>query len=142
MAPNHSTRCAARKPGLRAVAWFCLAAAACPSSSPVWGALSHSGEIAHTSATFVQDDSNTDEPEVSPAEVEQYVAVYKAMQHDRSLTAEQAAGHQGLSLEAFRELESRVERDGAAMQRARDELQASAIQVTPAPRGPSSSSPR
>ena len=79
-----------------------------------------------------QDDSDSDESEVPPADVEKYIAVYKAMQRDRSLTAETAAAQNGMTLEAFRQLEARVQRDEAALQRARDELQAAAKKATPA----------
>src|SRR5712692_6679130 len=79
-----------------------------------------------------QDDSDGDESEVPPAEVEKYIAVYKAMQRDRSLTAETAAAQNGMTLEAFRKLEERVQRDEAALQRARDELQAAAKAAAPA----------
>src|SRR6516162_7888177 len=70
---------------------------------------------------LAQGDDNGDDVEVSPGDVEKYVAVYQAMQRDRSLTIEQAVTQQGLTLQAFRTLESRVERDDAALQRARDE---------------------
>ena len=79
-----------------------------------------------------QDDSDSDESEVPPADVEKYIAVYKAMQRDRSLTAETAAAQNGMTLEAFRQLEARVQRDEAALQRARDELQAAAKKATSA----------
>jgi hypothetical protein len=83
---------------------------------------------------LAQGDDNGDDVEVSPGDVEKYVAVYQAMQRDRSLTIEQAVTQQGLTLQAFRTLESRVERDDAALQRARDELQASASKGSPADR--------
>ncbi len=80
---------------------------------------------------FAQEANDTDESEVSPAQVEKFVAVYKAMQRDRSLTVEAAAAENGMTVEAFRALESRVERDEAAMARARQLLQASAAQPQP-----------
>jgi hypothetical protein len=81
-----------------------------------------------------QDDDDDDETEVSANEIEKYVSVYKAMQRNRSLTVEQAAAAQGLTLEQFRQLENRVQRDDAALQQARDELQAAA-QGSPTPNG-------
>lgn len=72
-----------------------------------------------------QNDDN-DENEVSSDDIQKYVSVYKAMQHNRSLTVEQAAAAQGLTLGQFRQLENRVQRDDAALQQARDELQAAA----------------
>jgi len=64
--------------------------------------------------------------EVSADEIEKYVSVYKAMQRNRTLTVNQAAAAQGLTVEQFRQLENRVQRDDAALQQARDELQAAA----------------
>jgi hypothetical protein len=83
-------------------------------------------DLIKTPSVIAQDDSDSDESEVPPAEVEKYIAVYKAMQRDRSLTAETAAAQSGMTLEAFRRLEARVQRDAAALQRAREELQAAA----------------
>jgi len=68
----------------------------------------------------------SDENEVSTDEVEKYVSVYKAMQRNRSLTVNQATAAQGLTIQQFRQLENRVQRDDAALQQARDELQAAA----------------
>jgi len=72
--------------------------------------------------------------EVSTDEVEKYVAVYKAMQRNRSLTVDQAAAAQGLTTKQFRELEDRVQRDDVALQQVRAELQAAA-QASPGSRG-------
>jgi DNA-directed RNA polymerase sigma subunit (sigma70/sigma32) len=83
---------------------------------------------------IVAQDDNEDEDEVSTDEIEKYVSVYKAMQRNRSLTADQAAAAQGLTIEQFRQLENRVQRDDAALQQVREELQAAA-QGSPAPRG-------
>jgi hypothetical protein len=61
---------------------------------------------AATSIVVVQADEKTKASEVvSSNEVNKYVAVYKAMQHNHRLTAEQAAATQGLTAEAFRDLE-------------------------------------
>jgi hypothetical protein len=82
----------------------------------------------------VGQNDDADENEVSTDEVEKYVSVYKAMQRNRSLTVDQAAAAQGLTIEQFRQLENRVQRDDAALQQARDELQAAA-QRSPTPGG-------
>lgn len=87
------------------------------------------------SARVIAQDADTDEREVSTDEVEKYVSVYKAMQHNRNMTVDQAAAAQGLSTKQFRELENRVQRDDAALQQARDELQAAAVQASPPSRG-------
>ena len=78
------------------------------------------------------DDADTDENEVSTDDIEKYVSVYKAMQRDRTLTIDHAAAAQGLTIEQFRQLENRVQRDDVALQQARDELQAAA-QGSPPP---------
>jgi hypothetical protein len=76
--------------------------------------------------------SSGDETDVSPVDVEKYIKVYKAMQKNHSLTVEQAASQQGLSVEAFRTLESRIERDDALRERVRKALRTSA-QASPTP---------
>lgn len=83
--------------------------------------------------SLAQAGNDGEETEVSPGDIEKYVAVYKAMQRDRAVTVDEAATRQGLTVRTFRNLESRVERDDAALQRARDELLAAA-QATPAGR--------
>jgi hypothetical protein len=85
-------------------------------------------------ARIIAQEGETDENEVSTDEVEKYVSVYKAMQRNRSMTVDQAAAAQGLSTKQFRELENRVQRDDAALQQVRDELQAAA-QSPPPSRG-------
>ena len=59
------------------------------------------------------------------------------MQRDRSLTVESAAAKEGLTVSQFRQLEQKVEHDGAALERARSELQAAANQSPPTASGPS-----
>lgn len=99
-----------------------------PASSPS----TFSGQRLHPQAytsglpPALSQNSDADENEVSTDEIQKYVSVYKAMQRNRSLTIEQAAAAQGLTLEQFRQLENRVQRDDAALQQARDELQAAA----------------
>lgn len=58
--------------------------------------------------------------------ITKYVAVYRDMQRNRSLTVQQAAAQEGMSLEEFRKLEGEIERDSTARQQARDELKAAA----------------
>jgi hypothetical protein len=90
---------------------------------------------------LAQGDEN-EESEVTPGDIEKYVTVYKAMQRDRTLTVEQAATQQGMTLQSFRDLESRVQRDDAALQQARDELQAAAVQATPGEHSTASAPPQ
>jgi hypothetical protein len=94
----------------------------------------HSRLPSRGSVRLIAQDAETGENEVSTDEVEKYVAVYKAMQRNRSMTVDQAAAAQGLTTRQFRELENRVQHDDAALQQARDELQAAA-RGAPAARG-------
>jgi len=75
---------------------------------------------------LAQDDDDSGDSDIPPNELEKYVATYRAMQQNRSLTVEQAAAREGLSLAAFRALEQKVERDDNAREQVRDELQAAA----------------
>ena len=75
---------------------------------------------------MAQDDDDSGDSDIAPSAVEKYVAIYRDMQQNRSLTAEQAAAKEGLSLAAFRDLEQKIEKDDGARQHVRDELQASA----------------
>jgi hypothetical protein len=85
-----------------------------------------------------QDDNGGDDTEVPPAQVEKYIAVYKAMHRDRSLTVEKAAAQQGMSLAQFRDLENRIERDDAAREHVRDALQNAAKRNSHPPGVPAS----
>jgi hypothetical protein len=67
---------------------------------------------------------------IPPAQLNKYIAVYKAMQHNHSLTVEQAAATQGLTLRQFRDVEQRVESNDVARQTARRALAQSAAQST------------
>jgi len=69
-----------------------------------------------------QDDQDTENNEVTPAQVEQYLKVYKAMQRDRTMTVEQATAAQHLTVVQFRDIEARIERDGILRERVRREL--------------------
>jgi hypothetical protein len=68
----------------------------------------------------------------SPDEIEKYVAVYRAMQRNHSMTVEQAAAANGLTMAAFRDLERRIESDDLARDDARHALAIPAEDVTPA----------
>ena len=81
---------------------------------------------------FVQNSATGEDAEIPSTQVEKYVAVYKDMQRNRSLTVEKAAAKEGLSIGEFRRLEQKIERDDAAREHVRTELQAAAAQ-TPSP---------
>jgi len=69
-----------------------------------------------------QEDQGSDDTELPPDQVEKYINVYRAMQRDHSLDVEQAASRQGLTLQAFREIESKVERDDLVREHVRQAL--------------------
>jgi hypothetical protein len=77
---------------------------------------------------LVQDSDDDADSEIPPDQVEKYVAVYKDMQRNRSLTVETAAAKEGLSVAEFRELERKIGRDDAAREHVRTELQAAAAE--------------
>ena len=68
------------------------------------------------------DDVPSDDTDVPPQDVDKYIKVYQAMQHDRNLTVEQATAQQGLSVSQFRGLEDRIERNDALREHVRDAL--------------------
>jgi hypothetical protein len=106
------------------------APAAAAVASPHFGSM-----LPHDSV--VQDSDDEDDKEVPPDQIEKYVAVYRDMQRDRSLTVESAAAKEGLTVSQFRQLEQKVEHDDAALERARSELQAAATQSSPTASSPS-----
>lgn len=71
---------------------------------------------------LAQAEAPGDEQEVSPQDFEKYIAVYKATQKNHSLTVEQAAEQQGLTIAQFRELEAKIERDDTLREKARRRL--------------------
>ena len=88
----------------------------------------------HANPGHLAQNDDGDTPEVAPVQIENYVAVYAAMQRDRGLTVEQAAMQRGMSLQAFRQLENRIERNDAAREQARKQLQQAASEsASPAP---------
>jgi len=72
------------------------------------------------------DDQDSEGDEVSPSQLEQYVKVYQTMQRDRTITVDQATAREHLTVAQFREIEGRIERDGALRERVRRELLKSA----------------
>lgn len=73
-----------------------------------------------------QDDDESPADEVSPADVDKYVKVYQAMQRNRTMTVEQAAAQQHMTVAQFRDIEAKIERDGVLRERVRRELLKSA----------------
>jgi len=91
--------------------------------------------VAHPAVMLAQDDDDsgdvTADKGASPDQIERYVAVYRAMQRNHSMTVDQAAASQGLSVGAFRDLERRIESDDLARDDARRALAAPAGSATP-----------
>lgn len=65
--------------------------------------------LQRTDLLIAQDDGADEEKDVPQSQIDKYVAVYKAMQKNHGLTAEQAALQQGMTISQFRELENRIE---------------------------------
>ena len=75
---------------------------------------------------LAQDENVPDEDAVPTDQVDKYIAVYSAMQKNHSLGVEQAASKQGLTVDQFRTLEDKIERNPVVHQRVLDALKASA----------------
>ncbi|MEO8602319.1 MAG: hypothetical protein ABI629_07080 [bacterium] len=76
-----------------------------------------------------------DADEVSPAELDLYIAVYSSMQGDHDLTLDQVLAQKAVPLEQFRNIERRVQRQDRLVRKVRDALTAQAkeraVQVVP-----------
>jgi hypothetical protein len=113
-----------------AVAAGCLALLAAPGISLSAGFPAGSPSRSNRSViVLVQADEN-----VTPTQLDKFIAVYKAMQHNHSLTVEQAAAAQGLTLRQFRDVEQRVEHNDTAREAVRRALAQSATQSSPGPK--------
>jgi hypothetical protein len=96
------------------------------------------GPRGRTATTLAQDDGGdaaTDNG-ASPEQIEKYVAVYRAMQHNHSMTVEQAAAAQGMTVSAFRQLEQRIANDDFSRNAARRALAMPAPSAKPTPKAP------
>ena len=76
-------------------------------------------------------DEDSDEPgmdtsDVAPTDIDKYIRVYRAMQHDRNLTVDQAVQKEGWTVDEFRAVEVKIERDDLVRDHVRQELQKSA----------------
>ncbi len=68
------------------------------------------------------DTGDEDDKDVPTSKVDKYIAVYESMQKDHSLTVEQAASKQGLTVAQFRALENKIEADDTLRERVRKAL--------------------
>jgi len=88
--------------------------------------------------TIAQDDEGTSDEEAIPTDqVDKYIAVYSAMQKNHGLSVEQAASKQGLTVDQFRTLEDKIERNPVIHERVLDALKASATGKKAASSAPS-----
>lgn len=93
--------------------------------------------LAHALHLAAQDaGDDTDEPRVTPDQLAKYERVYEAMQRNHSLTVEQAAAQQGLTLAQFRDLENRIQRNDDLRTQVRSDLRKAAATGTPASGAP------
>lgn len=88
----------------------------------VWAAASERQTHPPVMRVVQDEEVPSDETDVPPQDVDKYIKVYQAMQHDRSLTVEQATAQQGLSVPEFRSLEDRIERNDALREHVRQAL--------------------
>ena len=82
---------------------------------------------------MAQDDSTADEEAIPTDQVEKYIAVYSAMQKNHSLSVDQAASREGLTVDQFRTLEDKIERNPVVHERVLDALKTSATGKKAAP---------
>jgi len=93
-------------------------------------------------AVLAQDEGEDDgESQIPPEQIEKYVAVYKAMQQNHNLNVDQATAAQGLSVDAFREIESRIERDDLIRDRVRQALRPGGVASAHIPSGSAEPTP-
>jgi hypothetical protein len=75
---------------------------------------------------LAQDSDSSDEEAIPTDQVDKYIKVYSAMQKNHGLSVEQATSKEGLSVDQFRTLEDKIERNPVVHQRVLDALKASA----------------
>jgi hypothetical protein len=109
--------------------------------------------VAVTGAVFIalrpaaEEVESNEAPKVSEHDLEIYIRVYAAMQNDHDLTVERALEPHQIGLDAFRQIERRVQSDQRLTDKARQALLAQAqnrspFAVAPSPTtGPTDSTP-
>ena len=73
-----------------------------------------------------QGEGENEADKVSPAELQLYTDVYTAMQANHDLTLESILAQKGVSLEQFRNIERRVQKQDRLVRKVREALQAQA----------------
>jgi hypothetical protein len=79
-------------------------------------------------ASLAQDAGDSDVETVTPTELDLYISVYTAMQADHDLTLDQVLAQKGVTLEQFRNIERRVQKQDRLVKKVRDALTAQAKQ--------------
>jgi hypothetical protein len=100
------------------------------------------GALALSVRPQAQENDDRDQQGVTEAEIELYIDVYSAMQKDHDITIDSAIASHNVSLEQFRDVERRVQRDQRMVDRVREALletaKARAVDAVPTKRaGPS-----
>jgi len=73
-----------------------------------------------------QEPDENEADQVSPSELAMYIDVYTAMQADHDLTLETVLAQKGVSLDQFRIIERRIQKNDRLVRKVRDALQAQA----------------
>lgn len=76
--------------------------------------------------SHAQDQEENAADQVSPSELALYTDVYTAMQANHDLTLDQVLAQKGVSLEQFRNIERRVQKQDRLVRKVREALQAQA----------------
>jgi hypothetical protein len=82
--------------------------------------------IASRTRVTQADTDTDDDKDIPPAQVDKYINVNLAMQKNHGLTVEQAASQQGMTVDQFRSLEGKIERDDTLRERVRTALRKAA----------------
>jgi hypothetical protein len=85
-----------------------------------------SSAIASRTGIAQADTDTDDDKDIPPAQVDKYINVNLAMQKNHGLTVEQAASQQGMTVDQFRSLEGKIERDDTLRERVRTALRKAA----------------
>ena len=94
------------------------------------------GALALSVRPQAQESEEREQQGVTEAEIELYIDVYSAMQKDHDVTIELALAPHNVSLEQFRDVERRVQRDQRIVDRVREALLETAKARPPADAAP------
>jgi len=100
--------------------------------------------VFHPQAEEVEEERT---PTVSESDLQMYIKVYSAMQEDHDLTIENAIKPHNISLDAFRQIERRIQSEPRMVERVRQALldyakEHSAFAQAPTPTAPAAGEPQ